>query len=206
MTVLWYLLGSVFQLFLKSIVFLRLNDIYGVYHWYHLSLVLCNQALSNVTDVNIFWCHLRVIFQSWYKLNNLYATWVVAYEKWYSCGNDSYYFVIYIIHVVSLNTEYPVHFRFFASHTYCCALAVGQCSLQWRHNEHDGVSYHQPHDCLLDHLTRADQGKHQSSASLAFVWGIHRWPVNSPHKEPVTRKMFPSDDYIMYLLNWIYLE
>ena len=43
----------------------------------------------------------------------------------------------------------------------------------------------------------ADQSKHQSSASLAFVWGIHRWPVNSPHKWPVTRKMFPFDDVIM---------
>ena len=35
-----------------------------------------------------------------------------------------------------------------------------------------------------------DQRKHQSSASLAFVWGIHRWPVNSPHKWPITRKCF----------------
>ena len=43
----------------------------------------------------------------------------------------------------------------------------------------------------------ADQRKHQSSASLAFVRGIHRWPVNSPHKGPVTRKMFPFDDVIM---------
>ena len=43
----------------------------------------------------------------------------------------------------------------------------------------------------------ADQRKHQSSASLAFVWGIHRRPVNSPHKWPVTRKMFPLDDVIM---------
>ena len=43
----------------------------------------------------------------------------------------------------------------------------------------------------------ADQGKHQSSASLAFVRGIHRWPVNSPHKGPVTRKMFPFDDVIV---------
>ena len=34
----------------------------------------------------------------------------------------------------------------------------------------------------------ADQRKHQSSASLAFVWRIHRWPVNSPHKGPVTPK------------------
>ena len=43
----------------------------------------------------------------------------------------------------------------------------------------------------------ADQSKHQSSASLAFVWGSHRGPVNSPHKWPVTRKMFPFDDVIM---------
>ena len=42
-----------------------------------------------------------------------------------------------------------------------------------------------------------DQSKHQSSASLAFVWGIHRRPVNSPHKWPVTRKFFPFDDVIM---------
>ena len=43
----------------------------------------------------------------------------------------------------------------------------------------------------------ADQRKHQSSASLAFVWGIHRWPVNSPHKWPVTRKMLPFHDVII---------
>ena len=43
----------------------------------------------------------------------------------------------------------------------------------------------------------ADKKKHQSSASLAFVRGNHRGPVNSPHKWPVTRKMFPFDDVIM---------
>ena len=43
----------------------------------------------------------------------------------------------------------------------------------------------------------AYQRKHQSSASLAFVRGIHRWPGNSPHKGPVKRKMFPFDDIIM---------
>ena len=45
-----------------------------------------------------------------------------------------------------------------------------------------------------------DQRKHQSSASLAFVWVIHRGPVNSPHKWPVTRKMFPFDDVIMTIV------
>ena len=41
--------------------------------------------------------------------------------------------------------------------------------------------------------------KPQSSASLAFVRGIHRWPVNSPHKGPVMWKVFPFDDVIMIM-------
>ena len=45
--------------------------------------------------------------------------------------------------------------------------------------------------------SRRRSKKHQSSLSLAFVRGIHRWPVNSPHKGPATRKMFPFDDVIM---------
>ena len=41
----------------------------------------------------------------------------------------------------------------------------------------------------------ADQiKKKQRSASLAFLRGIRRWPVNSTHKCPITRKMFPFDD------------
>ena len=43
----------------------------------------------------------------------------------------------------------------------------------------------------------ADQRKYHSSASLAFVRGIHRSPVNSPRKGPVTRKRYPFDDVIM---------
>ena len=51
----------------------------------------------------------------------------------------------------------------------------------------------------------ADQIKHQSSSSLAFVRGIRRRPVNSPHKWPVTRKMFLFDDFIMhfYLVEYL---
>ena len=46
-----------------------------------------------------------------------------------------------------------------------------------------------------------DQRKRQSSASLASVRGIHRWPGNSLHKGQVTRKMFPFDDVIMQRLS-----
>ena len=69
-------------------------------------------------------------------------------------------------------------------------------TLQWRHNGRNSVSNHQPHDCLLNRLFRRRTKK--SSASLAFVRVIHRGPVNSPHKWPVTRKMLPLDDVIMY--------
>ena len=42
-----------------------------------------------------------------------------------------------------------------------------------------------------------DERKHQSSASLSIVRGIPRWPVNSPCKESLTRKMPPFDDVTM---------
>ena len=77
--------------------------------------------------------------------------------------------------------------------------------LQWphySHNEHHGVSNHQHLDYLFKVCSGQDQRKHQSSASLAFVRGIHRWPVNSPHKGPVTRKMFPFHDFIILMVPW----
>ena len=45
----------------------------------------------------------------------------------------------------------------------------------------------------------ADQRKHQSLRHWPFVRRIHLWPVNSPHKGPVTRKMFPFDKVSMFV-------
>ena len=71
------------------------------------------------------------------------------------------------------------------------------CPLQWRHNGHDGVSNHQPHDCWLNRLFRRGS-KHQNSASLAFfLRGIHRWLMYSPHKGPAKRNIVPFDDVTM---------
>ena len=52
----------------------------------------------------------------------------------------------------------------------------------------------------------ADQRKYQSSASLAFLRGIYQSPVNSPHKGPVTRKLFPFGDVIMVSHHTITLQ
>ena len=75
-------------------------------------------------------------------------------------------------------------------------------SLHWRHNDQDGVSNHQPHGCLLKRLF----GRRSKKTPKLRVTGLCAWnspgPVNSPHKGPVTRKMFPFDDVIMFFLNF----
>ena len=72
--------------------------------------------------------------------------------------------------------------------------------LQWHHNGHDSISNHQPHDCLLNHLFRRRSKKTSKLRVTGLCAGIHQEPVNSPHKWPVTRKMFPFEDVIMITL------
>ena len=70
-------------------------------------------------------------------------------------------------------------------------------SLRWRHNDHAGVSNHQPHDCLLNRLFRRRSKKTSKLRVTGLCAGNSPGPVNSPHKGPVTRKVLPFDDVIM---------
>ena len=86
-------------------------------------------------------------------------------------------------------------------------------SAPWKVLTHCGVEYHNHYTgvimgAMASQITSltsvystvysgADQRKYQRSTPLAFVQGIHQWLVNSPHKRPVTGKMFPFDDIIM---------
>ena len=74
---------------------------------------------------------------------------------------------------------------------------VGPVPLQWRHDDNDGVSNHQPHGCLLNRLFRRSSKKTSKLRVTGLCVGNSPGPVNSPHKGPVTRKMFPFDDVIM---------
>ena len=71
-------------------------------------------------------------------------------------------------------------------------------SLLWRHNDHDSVSNHQPHCCLFSRLFRHRWKKTSKLRVTGLCVGNSPGPVNSPHKGPVTRKMFPFDDVIMF--------
>ena len=133
------------------------------------------------------WC----IF--WPKSCNCYLTWLVRTIIIEKCA------------VITLHESYKVcSFKFnlysnVCPQTHCLCL----CANTWTHHYSDVIMGAMPSQ--ITSLTivysavysGADQRKHQSSASLAFVRGIHRKPANSPHQWPVTRKMFPSDDVIM---------
>ena len=85
-----------------------------------------------------------------------------------------------------------------SSPDHCKRNAIPMLALHWRHNEHDGVSNHQPHGCLLNRLFRRRSKKTSKLCVTGLCVGNSPGPVNSPHKGPVTRKMFPFDDVIMW--------
>ena len=70
---------------------------------------------------------------------------------------------------------------------------------QWCHNDHDGVSNHQPHGCLLNRLFRCRSKKTSKLRVTGLCAGNSPGPVNSPQKVPIMRKMFPFDDVIMHV-------
>ena len=86
----------------------------------------------------------------------------------------------------------PIDFRCYI------LILVLSYSLLWRHNEHDSVSNHQPRGCLLNRLFRRRSKKTSKLRVTGLCVGNSPGPVNSPHKGPVTRKMFPFDDVIMF--------
>ena len=116
----------------------------------------------------------------------------------YVCASVLYSYLICIYGIISL--------CFYVLTSYALILLCQEwrnkdVPLQWRHNGLDGVSNHQPHDCLLNCLFRHKSKK----TSKLRVNGLCAWnsPVNSPHKRPVTPKMFPFDDAIMQAMNSI---
>ena len=72
-------------------------------------------------------------------------------------------------------------------------------TLHWRHNDHGGVSNHQPRGCLLNRLFRRRWKKTSKLRVTGLCAGNSPGPVNYPHEGPVTRKMFPFDDVIMHM-------
>ena len=104
------------------------------------------------------------------------------------CKSTTHFFVIFILTFVVCGEQFGLNSNTVGRSTYYNDVTMSAIASQITSL---AIIY-------LTLYSGADQRKHQSSASLAFVRGIHRWPVNSPHKGPVPRDMFPFDDVIMW--------
>ena len=86
-------------------------------------------------------------------------------------------------------------------------ISEGPHPLQCHHNGHGGVSNHQPLDCLLNCLFKLRLKKTSKLCVTGLCAGNSPVTVKSPHKGPVTRKMFSLDDAIMQqqrgLWSWV---
>ena len=134
-----------------------------------------------------------MLMNTWYASNScLYKTFLYPSGIWYFLR----YIITLIIKFSFIIWPYKANnvlagiFRF--QH-----LRGSSKSLQWRHNELISVSNHPRLDCLFKRVFGRRSRKTSKLCVTGYVRGIHRWPVNSPHKWPVTRKMFPFDDVIM---------
>ena len=90
--------------------------------------------------------------------------------------------------------NFPAQIASYAENVSICwrhhALRCKSVPLQWRHTGRNGVSNYLPHDCLLNRLFGCKSKKTSKLRVTGLCGGIHRWPVNSPHKGPVTRFFF----------------
>ena len=169
------------------------------------SLDTCHLSASTWISLPQFqmlhmWLNVHLHNQAWM------LTWIL--DK-YVCSDDfeNYHVLFKIevwvsaIYIINHTIFSVVWFTWFSSiyfdisYIFTCSRWV---SLQWRRNEHNDVSNHQPHDCLLNRLFRRKSKKTSKLRVAGLMRGIHRWPVNSPNKWPVTRKMFPFDDVTMF--------
>ena len=82
----------------------------------------------------------------------------------------------------------------------------------WWHNEGGGVLNHQPHDCLLNRLFRRRSKKTSKLLVTGLCAGDSPVTGETPHKEPVTQKMFSFNDVTTeeawvvathYLIAWL---
>ena len=128
---------------------------------------------------------------------HLFQRWSCCLKRKHPCLSES-------VSVFMSPTPSPGQ-RYFACHP-AAWLMIGiqstyqisdSISLQWRHNDHDDVWNHQPHECLLNRLFRHRSKKTSKLRVTGLCAGNSPGPVNSPHKWPVTRKVFSFDDVIM---------
>ena len=144
--------------------------------WSSTPLYILWRRVRHITEIKLW---VMVIYFLW---------WTSPYESWRCHRHDSYA----AFHRKNKNEGIQIkpHKLFFL-------IYKQNITVHWRHNDHDGVSNHQPHGCLLNRLFRRRWKKTWKLRVTGLCAGNSQGPMNSPHKGPVTRNKFPIDDVIM---------
>ena len=123
---------------------------------------------------------VNFLLRNWYRMNNILMTWSTrTFRKQFN--------------IIVFEIKHFCHITFICGKADFTAIIA----LRWRHNDHAVVSNHQPRNCLLNRLFRRRSKKTSKLRVTGLCVGNSSGPVNSPHKGPVPRKMFPFDDVIM---------
>ena len=141
---------------------------YSASNWPNMQISQCTYSISHNASFRTEMC--------------IFLFWMVHFEIWNRCIVGFVRLVYWACHLAACNYPGTLSYNQHYSDVIISVMA----------SQITGVSIVYSTVC-----SGADQRKHQSSKSLACVRGIHRSPVSSPHKGPVTRKMFPFDDVIM---------
>ena len=95
-------------------------------------------------------------------ITGLYLTWhgMLIYNPRVGSINQFVSFIVksLVFRIIKMLFVYLMQIAFILDR--CCnGFEKSEMSLQWHHNGHDGVSNHQPHDCLLNRLFRCRSKK-----------------------------------------------
>ena len=121
--------------------------------------------------------------------------WSFLYSEW---DENRLSYVLLFLHGMNQSPHYHMMAQIHSKNILRPSITMTSHWARWRLKSPASRLFTQPY------VQGADQRKHQSSASLAFVRGNHRWPVNSCYKGPVTRKMTPFDDVVMMVSKYVF--
>ena len=146
------------------------------------------------------------------EFGSSFTVWILRYLKTHTTDTSDKCLFYGMILWCNLSKRREGHYRTWSMKFYIMFEVISWGAkfhtLQWWHNGRGGVFSHQPLYCLLNRLFRHRTKKSSKQRATGLCAG---WPVNSPHKWPVTRKMFPFYDVIMrrasvyWLINWLWI-
>ena len=159
-------------------------------------LVECKQSVVFCPEYVLYWCFATIASTT--SSLPYYCKHMWFHSEWKEIQKWENILLPLQSHVKHCNAwlcnDPPLPREYILVNSYICS---NWLALRWRHNDHDDGSNHQPHGCLLNRLFRRKSKKTSKLRVTGLCVGNSPGPVNSPHKGPVTRKMFPFDDVIM---------